>query len=148
MIKKIWLVFLWISAIFFSACTHKFYLDEQYYNQGNFIEITSNGFENLDSQNFVLFTYNNYCAFSVPCEEIFQSFMSEYKIDFLSISYEEFKKTKLHETVNFAPSVIIVRNWKVVDYLDSEKDKYLDMYQDVVKFWEWIGKYINLNPGK
>lgn len=145
MTKKIWLAILWLSVMLLSACTQKFYLDEQYYNQGIFIEITSNDFENLDSQNYVLFTYNNYCAFSVPCDEIFQSFMSENKIDFLSISYEEFKKTKLHETVNFAPSVIIVRNWKVVDYLDSEKDKYLDMYQNVEKFWSWIKKYVNIS---
>lgn len=144
MIKKFWLVALWISVVFLSACTQKFYLDEQYYNQGNFIEITSDNLETLGSQNYVLFTYNNYCAFSVPCDEIFQSFMSQNKIDFLSMSYEEFKKTKLHETVDFAPSVIIVKNWKIVDYLDSEKDKYLDMYQNVEKFGKWIQKYVNL----
>ena len=145
MTKKIWLAILWLSVMHLSACTQKFYLDEQYYNQGNFIEITSNDFENLDSQNYVLFTYNNYCAFSVPCDEIFKEFMSENKIDFLSISYEEFKKTKLHETVDFAPSVIIVKNWKIVDYLDSEKDEYLDMYQNVEKFWSWIKKYVNIS---
>jgi len=144
MIKKFWLVALWISVVFLSACTQKFYLDEQYYNQGNFIEITSDNLETLGSQNYVLFTYNNYCAFSVPCDEIFQSFMSQNKIDFLSMSYEEFKKTKLHETVDFAPSVIIVKNWKIVDYLDSEKDKYLNMYQNVEKFGKWIQKYVNL----
>ena len=144
MIKKFWLVALWISVVFLSACTQKFYLDEQYYNQGNFIEITSDDLETLGSQNYVLFTYNNYCAFSVPCDEIFQSFMSQNKIDFLSMSYEEFKKTKLHETVDFAPSVIIVKNWKIVDYLDSEKDKYLSMYQNVEKFGKWIQKYVNL----
>jgi hypothetical protein len=60
------------------------------------------------------------------------------------MSYEEFKKTKLHETVDFAPSVIIVKNWKIVDYLDSEKDKYLNMYQNVEKFGKWIQKYVNL----
>ena len=143
--KKILLVILRIATIFLSACTQKFYLDEQYYNQGNFIEITSEDFGNLDSKNYILFTYNNYCAFSVPCDEIFQDFMSQYKIDFLSISYEEFKKTKLHDTVNFAPSIIIVKNWKIVDYLDTEKDEYLDMYQDVEKFGQWIKKYVQLD---
>jgi hypothetical protein len=62
----------------------------------------------------------------------------------LSMSYEEFKETKFHDTVEFAPSVIIVKNWKIVDYLDSEKDKYLDMYQDVEKFGQWIKKYIEI----
>ena len=144
MIKKVYLFALLIAVIFLSACTQKFFLDEQYYNQGDFIEITSDDFENLDSDNYVLFTYNNYCAFSIPCDEIFKEFMEKYDIDFLSMSYEEFKETKFHDTVEFAPSVIIVKNWKIVDYLDSEKDKYLDMYQDVEKFGQWIKKYIEI----
>jgi hypothetical protein len=28
--------------------------------------------------------------------------------------------------------------------LDPEKDKYLDMYQDVEKFGEWIEKYVDV----
>ena len=135
---------MWIAILSLSACTQKFYLDEHYYNQGDFVEITSEEFEALDSQNYILFTYNNYCAFSIPCDEIFKEFMEKYDIDFLSMSYEEFKETKLHDTVEFAPSVIIVKNWKIVDYLDSEKDKYLDMYQDVEKFGQWIKKYIEI----
>jgi hypothetical protein len=63
----------------------------------------------------------------------------------LYISYDEFKNTKFHDEVRFAPSVIIVKNWKIVAYLDPEKDKYLDMYQDVEKFWEWIEKYVIIN---
>lgn len=145
MSKKILIVILWIFVVFLSACTKRFYLDKQYYNQGNFIEITSNEFETLDSKNYILFTYNNYCAFSIPCDQIFKKFMENFGIDFLSMPYEEFKNTKLHETVKFAPSVIIIKNWKIVDYLDSEKDKYLDMYQDVEKFEQWIKKYVILN---
>ena len=135
---------MWIAILSLSACTQKFYLDEQYYNQGDFVEITSEDFDNLDSQNYILFIYNNYCAFSVPCDEIFKEFMEKNDIDFLSMPYEEFKETKLHKTVEFAPSVIIVKNWKIVDYLNSEKDKYLDMYQNVEKFGEWIQKYVNV----
>lgn len=144
MIKKIYLFVLWIAVIFLSACTQKFFLDEQYYNQGTFIEITSKDFESLDSQNYVLFTYNNYCAFSVPCDEIFKEFMEKFDIDFLSMPYEEFKETELHKIVEFAPSVIIVKNWKIIDYLDPEKDKYLDMYQDEWEFEKWILKYIEI----
>ena len=135
---------MWIAILSLSACTQKFYLDEQYYNQGDFVEITSEDFDNLDSHNYILFIYNNYCAFSVPCDEIFKEFMEKNDIDFLSMPYEEFKETKLHKTVEFAPSVIIVKNWKIVDYLNSEKDKYLDMYQNVEKFGEWIQKYVNV----
>lgn len=131
--------------IFVSWCTQKFYLDQQYYDSdGEYIKITSEYFKNIDTKNYVLFVYNNYCAFSVPCDEIFHEFMVENYIDFLSMPYEEFKNTELHDTVRFAPSVIIVREWKIIDYLDAEKDKDIQKYQSVEEFANWISKYIEL----
>lgn len=143
MMKKIFPILLLAVAVLISGCTNKFYLDQEFYKtDGEFVDITSDDFDNLVYQNYVLFVYNNYCAFSVPCDEIFRQYMEQNHINFLSMSYEEFKNTKLHQTVDFAPSVIIVRNWRIIDYLDSEKDEYLDMYQDVEKFWEWFERYI------
>ena len=143
MMKKIFAMIFFACAVLVSGCTKKFYLDQEFYQtNGEFVNITSDDFDNLGNQNYVLFVYNNYCAFSVPCDEIFKQYMEQNNINFLSMSYEEFKNTKLHETVSFAPSVIVVRNWRIIDYLDSEKDEYLDMYQDVDKFWEWFEKYV------
>jgi len=144
--KKYFVLILFVFLIFVSGCTQKFYLDQEYYKtDGDFVHITSDMFEKIDFQNYVLFVYNNYCAFSVPCDEIFKEFMEQNNVNFLSMSYEEFKKTNLHETVKFAPSVIIVKDWKIVTYLDPEKDKYLDMYQSVEEFWKWISEYVNFD---
>ena len=143
MMKKIFTILLLVVIVLISGCANRFYLDQEFYKtDGEFVNITSEDFDNLVYQNYVLFVYNNYCALSVPCDEIFKQYMEENNINFLSMSYEEFKSTKLHKTVDFAPSVIVVRNWKIIDYLDSEKDEYLDMYQDVEKFWEWFEKYV------
>ena len=143
MMKKIFPILLLAAIVLISGCTNRFYLDQEFYKtDGEFVNITSDDFDNLVYQNYVLFVYNNYCAFSVPCDGIFKQYMEQNHINFLSMSYEEFKNTKLHQTVDFAPSVIIVRNWRIIDYLDSEKDEYLDMYQDVEKFWEWFERYI------
>ena len=120
------------------------YLDDKYYNEGKFIEVTSNDLNNISSSNFVIFTYNNYCNFEVPCDKIFQEFMTKHKIDFLSISFEEFKNTSYHKEVKYAPSIIIVKDKKIIKYLDAEKDEDIERYQDVNKFEQWIEKYVNL----
>jgi len=143
--KKIFAMIFLACAVLVSGCTKKFYLDQEFYQtDGEFVNITSEEFTNLDSQNYALFVYNNYCAFSIPCDEIFHQYMKQKHISFLSMSYDEFKNTKLHEQVRFAPSVIIVKNWKIVAYLDPEKDAHLDLYQNVEKFGEWFEKYVNL----
>lgn len=121
---------------------NKFYLNDKYYNKGEYIKIKSNEISKKD--NFVLFTYNNYCSLAVPCEDIFEEFIKEYKIDFLSIPFEDFKDTYLYKTVKYGPSIIIVNKGKVVAYLDANKDEDIEKYQDVDKFKDWISNYIYL----
>lgn len=122
----------------------KFYLDDIFYNKGEYIEIDNKDLSKYENKSYILFTYNNYCTFSKPCEKVFKEYMNKYKIDFLSIKYVDFKKTDLVKRVKYAPSVIIVKQGKIIDYLDANKDKDLDKYQDVEKFSTWINSYINL----
>ena len=119
-------------------------LDDKYYNKGEYVEVLSNEVNELKDSTYVLFTYNNYCSLPIPCDKIFKQFMEKYKIDFLSITFEEFKKTYLYETVKFAPSVIIIKNGKIIDYLRSDDNDDLEKYQDVKEFKNWISKYIKL----
>lgn len=146
--KKILLIVLVIivlsaSAFFiFHNRESKFYLEDKYYEGNEFVEINGDELNNIYSNSFVLFTYNNYCNFEIPCDQIFQSFMKKNNIKILSISFSEFKKTSYYETVKYAPSIIIVKDKKIVAYLDAEKDEDIEKYQDVNKFEQWIEKYI------
>lgn len=71
--------------------------------------------------------------------------MDKYKIDFLSIPFEEFKETNLYKEVKYAPSIIIVNKNKVMGYLDANSDSDISKYQDVYEFEEWLSKFINFN---
>ncbi|UKI57493.1 MAG: hypothetical protein L6V81_09270 [Clostridium sp.] len=51
-----------------------------------------------------------------------------------SIRYEEFEKTDYISKVKYAPSVLIVKNGKIVTYLDANKKEDLDRYQDTSSF--------------
>ncbi len=122
----------------------KVYLEDEYYSlEEGFIKTSKEEIASLDG-NYVLYTYNNYCKFPVSCEDIFEEFMNQYHIRFLSLPFAEFKKTALYKTVKYAPSVMIVEDHKVVAYLDADSDLDVDKYQDVEKFKEWLEKYIYL----
>lgn len=146
MMKRLFFLSLLACTVFLSWCTQKFYLNQEFYEtDGEFINITSDDFKDLNFQNYILFVYNNYCVFSVPCDEIFKQYMEENNINFLSMSYEEFKNTKLHSTVQYAPSILIVHNWKIVDFLNAEDNEDTDKYQSVEEFWNWISNYIYID---
>ena len=120
----------------------RLYLSDKYYNDGVYIGVDSNDILNLKNDTYVLFTYNNYCSFSVPCDQVFEKFMKKYDIDFLSIPFEDFKKTKFYETIKYGPSIIIIKNDEIVAYLDANSDEDLNRYEDTKEFELWMNKYI------
>lgn len=119
-----------------------FYLEDKYYNTGEKIELNSEDVNSLSNESFLLFTYNNFCGMAKPCEEVFDSVLKEYKLDYISIPVEEFRKTKYHETVKIAPSFIIVNKGKIVAYLDAEKDDHIKYYQNEKDFEKWLESHI------
>ena len=139
--KKILLLLIMFIIV---GCTnnHKIYLTDKYYNSGDLISIEPGDIK--DNETFILYTYNNFCALPVHCEEIFKEVFEKYKIDALSIPFEEFKKTIYYEKVKYAPSIIIISNGKIVAFLDANSNEDLEKYQDVSKFEEWLNNNINL----
>ncbi len=146
--KKIYYIIICILIIFTTGCSktnEKITLDEKYYNNGEFIKVNSDELSKYDNENYILYSYNSYCAFQIPCEDIFKEFMNKYKIDLLSISFEEFKNTKYYKKIKYAPSIIIISKGKILAYLDPNSDDDLDKYQDVNKLEEWIKEYIEIS---
>ena len=132
-----------ITLLIITGCNkniEKIHLSDKYYNEGNYINIKN--LDGLEKDSYVIYTYNNYCSFKIPCEKVFKEYMEKYKIDFYSMPFEYFKKTSLYRKVKFGPSVVIVKEGKVIAYLDADKNEDLEKYQDSKKFEEWINKYI------
>ena len=78
-----------IFFVFFREERHyegKFYLEDEYYQVSGFQSISVRDFKKLGNKSYVLFIYNDYCSFPVPCERIFEEFMNEYHVSFLSMS--------------------------------------------------------------
>ena len=75
---------------------------------------------------------------------IYKIIFVKYKIDFLSIQFDEYKKTSFYKKVEYAPSVLLIKNGKIVAYLDANKDSDLNKYQNPDEFEKWISEYIYL----
>lgn len=147
--KKIFGILL--SIVLFCGCTNNknenlLYLKEDFYKENKLITKTSDEINNLkkDNNTYLVYTYNNYCTMKIPCEEIFKSIMEKNNFSMYSIPFKDFKNTFLYDTVKFAPSVIIVSNGKIIDYLDASKDDDLEKYQNDKEFEKWLKKYLVL----
>ena len=142
--KKVLLVFIFVLLLTGCFSNNKFYLEDKYYIDTKYIEVDIDEYNKIKDESFILFTYNSYCQFAIPCQDVFKEAMEKYKISIVSMPYAEFKKTNLHDKVKYAPSVIIVKKGKIIDYLDSESDSDIDLYQNADKFSDWLKKYIYL----
>lgn len=151
-IKKIIMLIVFIILIPLSLLfitnliKQKFTLESKYYNTGKFIDINAANLNELlnNKENFILFTYNNFCTFKVSCDEIFNESIKELNITILKIPFDEFKTTDLYNEVNYAPSVILIKEGKIIKYLNPEKNEDLPKYQDKKEFISWIKEYINI----
>ena len=139
--KKIVLL---ITIFLLVGCTNnkEFYLEDKYYHNGDYINVSSSDIK--DNESYILYTYNNFCVLPVHCENIFKEVMEKYKIDVLSIPFDDFKNTSFYQEVKYAPSILIVKKGELISYLDANSDNDLEKYQDTTKFEEWLRKYIVL----
>ena len=150
MLKKVIVSFLALLMITGCGCEKKedptdnrIYLSSKYYNNGGvYLDIKSETLDELENDNYVLYTYNPYCSFEIPCDEIFKVFMEKYKVSFLSIPFSEFKKTKFYESVKYGPTVLIVSKGNIIAYLDANSNFDLAKYQKAKEFETWIKKYV------
>ena len=144
--KKIILLVLVILSM--TGCTKensKFYLNDEYYNAGKLVDIDSKELTNILKSNdsFILFTYNPYCNFKVSCENVVENFSKNNNITIFKIPFEEFKNTKLYNTIKYAPSIILINNGKIENYLDPNKDEDSIKYQDEKALKDYIEMYID-----
>ena len=125
-----------------------FYLDSELYNTNeNYKEIDLSTFNKLqkEKKSFVVFTYASFCPFKIPSDKIFKSVFEKNKMKLYAIGYDKLKGDEITKTVNYAPSVMIFKDGKIVTYLDAESDEDFPRYQDKKAFRDWLAKYIYLS---
>lgn len=129
------------------AATHQtFSLDAQYYTTSEQSDINGEQYEQLikNKASFVLFVDMAGCITANGLRNMLGEITSEHPVQFLHIMWPEAKSTSLHDSVKYYPSIVIVREGKIVDFLKADSDEHAKYYNSTADLSNWLMHYIKL----
>lgn len=142
------LVFIILLICFLcSGCGSKtFKLNDEYYGTSKFIEIDYEEYDKLieEKKSFAIFIYQPLCAASASFKEVLTEYSNNNKITFYKMTQTNMKKSKLGEDVKYYPSLVIIKDGVVVDYLDANSEEDVDYYSNTTDFNTWFTSYVEL----
>ena len=143
--KKLLLILL--SLFFLVGCgTKKFYLDDEYYEEGIITEITLDELNKLekDKKNFMIFVYLPGCTSCAEFRNVLDEYIKNHKLEFYTIAITDLADNVIKEHVQFAPSLVLFNNGKIVEALDATSDKDKPALTTVDGLNKWLEEYIYL----
>ena len=142
--KKILLVI----CLFLVGCTSSpFYLEDEYYDKGELIEIDGAKLDKLegDKKSFGILIYQYACSASADFIKVMKDFTKENNITFYMIPYTHISDNSLAKEITYCPSFAIYKDGKIVSYLKADDDRDLKYYKSVKNFKEWVINYVNID---
>lgn len=145
--KKV--LFIILCLFFICGCDNKiekFYLNDEYYNKYELIDITSDEFNELENnkKTFAILVYSNGCSSCSKFQSILNKYLEKNSLTFYSISYSDCKNTNIKSCIKFAPTLMIYKDGELVTFLDANSDDDLEYYESVDGFNKWFTKYVIL----
>lgn len=124
----------------------KFYLEDSYYESNKLVEINNEDLKKLeeDKKDFILFVYLPGCTSCAEFKNVLEDFLSKNNVSINYISILDSDGTSVEKKVKFAPSFMVYKDGKVVDFLDSNSDDDVSYFKDVNNFRSWLENYIYL----
>lgn len=145
--KKLLLIIALMLLLVGCGSKEKFYLEDSYYGDNKLVEINNSELIKLeeDKKDFVLFVYLPGCSSCAEFKTVLEDFLKENNISINTISILENKDTAVEDKVKFAPSFLIYKDGKVVDFLDSNSNEDMPYFKDANNFKNWLEKYVFLS---
>ncbi len=127
-----------------------FRLDEEYYSISEAIDIKKDDYEKLiaDKKTFLVMIDKPGCVMTAEMRDFMSNFPSEMQFKYYRMMWEEVAKSSLHEYVKFTPSVAIVYQGKVIDWLQADKDEDADYFNNAEALQRWIKEYIDFSSAQ
>ena len=141
-----------IPTLLLTSCkevTYPFYLNDQYYNEGKLIELTSiDEFKTLENnkESFGIYVFLPGCMTCASFKPILEEYIEMNKITLYSIPYTKLKNSNntLKSNINYAPSVALFNEGEIVTYLDALDNEHINYYESVEGFSSWFETYVYL----
>ena len=143
--KKKLLLLVAIVILLVGCKQEKFYLEDVHYGNGVITDINKKELKSLEKekQSFAVFVYLPGCSSCAEFKKVLNEFVEEKNIEVYSISITDVEGTGV-EKVEYAPSLVLYNEGKVVDLLDSASEEDLPYFKEVTSLTEWLEEYIYL----
>lgn len=125
----------------------KFRLTEELYGASEAIDIDKNDYEKLleDKKSFVVMIDKPDCYTTANMREYMASFPEDMQFKYYRIMWSQARESSLHEKVKYVPSVAIIQNGAVVDFLDANSDEDVSKFNSAETLQSWLKEYIIFN---
>ena len=144
--KKLLIIVTLVLLLVGCGKVEKFYLDDEHYTTGVLTDIDVETFEQLekDGKNFALFVYLPGCTSCAEFRAVLEDFIVDNDIEFYTISILDVKETSIMDSIEYAPSMMLYKDGKLVDYLDATSDEDKPALTNVDSFKIWLEEYVYL----
>lgn len=122
--------------------SEKFSLSGGNYGEAATPEITAAEFEDLvaEKQSFIVVAHMMLCPAELPLKDVAKKLAQEEKLRIYFLNENEFAQTELKAEIKYLPTAVVMRDGKVVKFLDAEADEDVGAYQTVEGLKEWLDK--------
>lgn len=117
-------------------------LESEYYGESRLIELNTPTYEELiaSKKSFLVLTYLPGCTASLLSYA--DQFANEHQVTFYYYNFTELRESSLHDSVKYTPSVAVISEGRVVDFLKADSDEDIIYYNNYADFKTWLESLI------
>jgi thioredoxin-like negative regulator of GroEL len=143
--KKILLTII-VLLVLVGCGNKKFYLEDEHYEKGVITNITIEELNKLekDEKNFMVFVYLPGCTSCAQFRGVLEGYIADNNLEFYTISINDLKDSVILEHIEFAPSLVLYKDGKIVDALDAASDDDKAALTTEFGLVDWLDDYIYL----
>ena len=107
-----------------------FRLDDEYYAKSEAITIKKDEYDKPG------------CVMTADMMGFMADFPDDMQFKYYRMLWEDVAQSSLHEYVKFTPSMAVIYEGKVIDWLQADKDEDADYFNNADALQRWIREYI------
>ena len=121
-----------------------FKIEADLYGASEAIDIDKDAYEKLieEKKSFIIMVDKPDCYTTADMRKRMTEFPDDMQFKYYRIMWSQVKESSLHEKVKFVPSVAIIKNGEIIDFLDADSDEDTPKYNEAQALQDWIKSYV------